>query len=60
MADPFFDMLRILEEDEERFRNEIMDLGSRSKPLYDLLVTERFTVEDVIAETYTSITQYPE
>ncbi len=47
-----FDMNQFLIEAEEKRQQELKDLKSRSKPLYDLVVSEDFTVHDIIGESY--------
>src|SRR3989338_4929932 len=55
------DMAQILRDAEIRRQQEIADWESRSKPLYELVFSEYFTVDDVIAESYaTSITPLSE
>ena len=36
----------------EKIRQELEDLKSRSKPLYELVATENFTVNEVVGESY--------
>ena len=46
------DINHFLEEAEEKRQQEIKDLASRSKPLYDLVVSENFTVNEIMGESY--------
>lgn len=46
------DLNKILIEAEERRQQELKDLKSRSKPLCDLVVSENFTVNEVMGESY--------
>ena len=55
------DLNKMLIEGEQKRKEEIKDLESRSNNLYELLVEEDFNVNEVIAETYAiSFTQYPD
>jgi len=54
-------MEKIIQDAEKKRQQEISDLESRSKKLYELVATENFTVDEVIAESYaTSFTPYSE
>lgn len=48
------DTKKISQEAKEKRQQEIEDLESRSKQLYELVVTEKFTVKEVVAESYTT------
>lgn len=53
------DMNKIMQDAEEKRQQEIADLESRSKHLYELVATENFTVDEVVAESYaTSFTPH--
>jgi len=55
------DLTQILEKAEEQRQQEIKKLKSCSKPLHELVVEERFIVDDVIAKSYpTSFAPYSE
>jgi hypothetical protein len=55
------DMNKIMQNFEEKRQQEIADLESRSKQLYELVATENFTVDEVVAESYaTSFTSHSE
>jgi len=55
------DMNKIMQDAEEKRQQEIADLESRSKKLYELVATENFTVDEVVAESYaTSFTPHSE
>ena len=56
-----FDMNKIMQDVEEERQQKIADLESRSKKLYELVATENFTVNEVVAESYaTSFTPHSE
>ena len=42
------DMNKIMQDAEEKRQQEIADLESRSKQLYELVATENFTVDEVV------------
>lgn len=46
------DMDKIIRDAEEKRLKEITDFESRSRQLYELIATEKFTVGEVVAETY--------
>ena len=54
-------MKNIIQDSEEKRKQEIADLKSRSKQLYELVATENFTVDEVVAESWaTSFTPHSE
>ncbi|OYT57321.1 MAG: hypothetical protein B6U68_02035 [Candidatus Aenigmarchaeota archaeon ex4484_14] len=46
------DMNQIVQNAKEKKKQEIADLESHSKQLHELVVTENFTVDEVVAESY--------
>ncbi|RLE39592.1 hypothetical protein DRJ17_00140 [Candidatus Woesearchaeota archaeon] len=55
------DLDKIMKDGEKKRQKEIEDLESRSKPLSELIVTENFSVDEVVSESYvTSFTPYSE
>ena len=61
MKNQKLDMNQIMQNAEVKRQQEIANLESRSKQLYELVATENFTVNEVIAESYpTSFTPYSE
>jgi len=61
MTSQKFNMDKIMQDAEKKRQQEIADLESRSKKLYELVATENFTVNEVVAESYTtSFTPYSE
>ncbi len=55
------DVSKIRQDVEKKEQQEITDLESRSKQLYELVATEKFTVDEVVAESYaTSFTPHSE
>lgn len=55
------DLNKIMRDSEKTRQQEISDLESRSKQLYEFIATENFTVDEVVAESYaTSFTPHSE
>ncbi|MBU2616336.1 MAG: hypothetical protein KKC19_04500 [Nanoarchaeota archaeon] len=55
------DMEKIMQDAKEKRQQEITDLASCSKQLYELVATENFTIDEVIAESHdTSFTPHSE
>jgi hypothetical protein len=61
MTSQYSDINKAIQDAEKEKQKKVVDLKSHSKKLYELVVTEKFTVHDVVAESYaTSFTPHSE